>query len=59
LEVEIAVIDAAQLDGKGDSGQVGRDCGEPRHAEDHRRFWPDLRIFSGFTLVGFIGRMYW
>jgi hypothetical protein len=36
LEIEITVVDGAQLDGERDTGQLRGNCRESGHAEDHR-----------------------
>ena len=60
-DVEVAVIDRAQLDSKRDARQLGGGGREAGHAEDHGQrnaAGAGIAGDSGFTLKACIGRMY-
>ena len=56
-EVEVAVVDAAELGDERRTGELRGSRREAGHAEDHRGFGPDFDTFSGFTGPAGIGRM--
>ena len=57
-EVEVAMIDAAEVDGEGNAGLFSGNRREPGHAENHGLFFTTLCMFSGYTCSFRLPRMY-